>query len=213
MSPQVQWFSAAIVHRTSQWVEQTIKNVNPCFYSEGHWKKACRHYCWQAWRWLGFLKCLEKGKEGGLINGNGEVNCKVNEFTTESAEAQSLKGYMCISKQHQGMCQALEFNHLDYEIVSTVSSILVAWIKQPSPELGEDLGITTGQGPLPAHSFHVNTCLWKLRKFDCTDMGCSVPVVPIAREWSWALFERQAQMYKCLSHLNVSIKVFANKDR
>lgn len=48
------------------------------------------------------------------------------------------------------MCQALEFNHLDYEIVSTVSSILVAWIKQPSPELGEDLGITTGQGPLPA---------------------------------------------------------------
>lgn len=47
----------------------------------------------------------------GIVNVNREVNCKVNEFATESTEAQTLKRQcMCISKQYQGMCQALELN-------------------------------------------------------------------------------------------------------
>lgn len=33
-----------------------------------------------------------KRKGSGIVNVNGEVNCKVNELATESAEAQILKG-------------------------------------------------------------------------------------------------------------------------
>lgn len=60
---------------------------------------------------------------------NGEVNCNANEFATESAEAQSLKGCVYISKNHQGMCQALELHQLNYGIVSIASSTLVVWTK------------------------------------------------------------------------------------
>lgn len=81
-----------------------------------------------------FSEMTGKRKESGIVNVNGEVNCKVNELATENAEAQILKGYVCISKQHQGMCQALKLIQLKYEIVSIVSSMLAVSTKYHCPK-------------------------------------------------------------------------------
>lgn len=55
---------------------------------------------------------------------NREVNCKVNEFATESTEAQILKGTVCVLVNNTRDC-ALELNQLNNEIVSIVSSMFV----------------------------------------------------------------------------------------
>ena len=103
-----------------------------------------------------FSEVTGKRKGSRIVNVNGEVNCKVNEFATESAETLILKGYVHFSKQHQGMCQALELNRLNYDTVSIVSSML-GGLGPSSTVLSiswEGLGTSTQQGPLPAHCFH-----------------------------------------------------------
>lgn len=40
----------------------------------------------------------------GIVNVNREVNCKVNEFATESTEAQILKGSACVLVNNTREC-------------------------------------------------------------------------------------------------------------
>lgn len=43
-----------------------------------------------------FSEVTEKKKGIGIVNANREVNYEVNDLATERAEAQILKGYVCM---------------------------------------------------------------------------------------------------------------------